>query len=214
MSTVLIRKPTRQRRRGNTARRRALVGISNPIGPSNAIGAIELKKYDTYIAGNISYNGSLASIDLPTQGTGSTNRVGNQITIRKLEVRGTISLQGTSTFDTVRIMFLVDTMGVNAPVIGDILDGTVLGSSSAVVALSNHGYAPRFKILYDKLHTISSGQGQQKMITFTLPMNLVSYFVGASTFKNALYNVLISNEGNVLNYPLVYLGIRLHFSDS
>ena len=155
MSANLIKRPSTQRSRRGIARRRALVGISNPIGPLNALGAIELKKYDTYIAGNISYNGSLASVDLPTQGTGSSNRIGNQITIRKMEVRGTISLQGTSTFDTVRIMFLIDTMGVNAPTIGEILDGTVLGSSSAVVALSNHGYAPRFKILYDRLHTIS-----------------------------------------------------------
>lgn len=181
--------------------------------PTNTYRLNECKKFDTYVAGTIDYNGQLTLIDLPVQGTGSTQRIGNQITIRQLEIAGTISTQGAGTFDTVRIILIIDNMGVNAPAISEILDGSVLGSSSAVVAMRNHGYVPRFKIIYDKLHTVSTGGGQQVTWKVNLRPNLVSYFVGAATFKNQIYHLAISNEGNLLTAPLIYTGIRVHFTD-
>ncbi len=177
-------------------------------------GGLELKKFDTYSAGSIDYNGTVTLIDLPVQGTGSTNRIGNSIVIRRLELSGIVTLQGTSNFDTLRQMFVIDNMGVNAPSIGEILDATVLGSSSAVVALRNHGYSPRFKVIFDRLLKVTTGGGQQVTWRTNINLNLTSYFLGAATFKNQIYLVQVSNEGNLLNAPLQYTSIRVHFTDA
>ena len=198
------------------SKRRRNIRKRNPVQvavPTNTYRYNECKKFDTYVQGTTDYNGTISLVDLPVQGTGSTNRVGNQITIRKLELAGTISTQGAGTYDTVRIMFVLDNMGVNAPAIGEILDATVLGSSAAVIALRNHGYVPRFKVLHDKLHVVSTGGGQQVCWKTTLKTNIISYFVGASTFKNQIYLIALSNEGNLLTAPLLYTSIRVHFTD-
>ncbi len=190
-------------------RSRTNVGV-----PRNIMGAVELKKYDTYVAGQVDYNGKITLLDSPSQGTGSTNRIGNSIVIRRIEFFGSVTLQGTSQFDTLRQILVLDNMGVNAPAIAEILDATVIGSASAIVALRNNGYMPRFKFYFDHMKRVTTGGGQQVTWKKTLNLNLACYFVGASTFKNMLYLLEVSNEANILNAPLAYTGVRIYFTDA
>ncbi len=193
---------------------RVLRSNTNVAIPRNMISGMELKKYDTYVSGQVDYNGKITLLDSPSQGTGSTNRIGNSIIIRKIEFFGVVTLQGTSNFDTLRQILVLDNMGVNAPAIAEILDATVIGSASAIVALRNNGYMPRFKFYFDHMKKVTTGGGQQVVWKKTLNMNLACYFVGASTFKNMLYLLEVSNEANILNAPLAYTGVRIYFTDA
>lgn len=205
----------RQRQRPLNNRMRVLRSTTNVSVPRNTLNGFELKKYDTYVSGQVDYNGKITLLDSPSQGTGSTNRIGNSIVIRSIEFSGSVTLQGTSQFDTLRQILVLDNMGVNAPAISEILDATVIGSSSAIVALRNNGYMPRFKFYFDKLHKVTTGGGQQVTWKRVLNnINLTCYFIGASTFKNMLYLLEISNEANILNAPLAYTGVRIYYTDA
>lgn len=173
---------------------------------------IEVKYYDTTVTQYATQGGTLTGLDYPSQGITSANRIGDSISVRSLECRYTANLTGASTRDTVRMVLLVDQQGFNTPVPADIIQPAGLGTAFAPLVPFNYVYRQRFKILHEDVFSLTTA-----FSTYTnriiLSLNFATTFVGASTFMNQIYWLILSDEGNPAQYPLINSAFRVSYTD-
>lgn len=172
---------------------------------------IEYKYTDTTVTQFATVNGQLSGLDYPPNGTGPSERIGNEITVKSVEVRYHAALNG-STASAVRLMLLVDLQGYNSPAVTDILAPANVGSVFCPISTFNYVYRKRFRILWETLFTIYTAYPEH-VGRIKLPVSLTSAFVGASTFVNQMYWLVCSDESNPTNYPVVNACLRVLYSD-
>lgn len=177
---------------------------------------VEVKYFDQYqLSTNVTAVGTLACISDIVRGTDVTQRVGNEIMLKSIQVRLGCYINANATQTALRYLIVHDTMGVNAPSVSDILEAAFLTSYYSEVAPLYWDYRKRFRILKDKViylckQSSISGYAEQ----FSLKLGFRSYQIGSSTtFKNQVYLLLVSNEPNVLNTPVVNIHTRIMFTD-
>lgn len=97
-----------------------------------------------------------------TLGSAENQRNGDSVKQMAVDIRYNIFLETGVTQDntnSVRVLLVKDrsTAGAFPVLLGDILDPTGLASGSEIVAPRNKNNLSRFKILYDKTHSLSQG---------------------------------------------------------
>lgn len=172
---------------------------------------LEYKYTDTTVTQFATQAGQLSGLDYPSNGTGPSQRVGNEITVKSVEVRYHVSLNG-ATANAVRLMLLVDLQGYNSPAVTDILTPANVGSAFCPISTFHYPYRKRFRILWETLFVLYTAYPEQ-VSRVKLPVSLTSAFVGASTFVNQLYWLVCSDESNAANYPVVNACLRVVYSD-
>jgi len=172
---------------------------------------IEYKYTDTTVTQFATQAGQLSGLDYPPNGTGPSERTGNEITVKSVEVRYHASLNG-ATANAVRLMLLVDLQGYNSPAVTDILTPANVGSAFCPISTFNYVYRKRFRILWETLFVLYTAYPEQ-VSRVKLPVSLTSVFVGASTFVNQMYWLVCSDESNAANYPVVNACLRVVYSD-
>lgn len=111
-------------------------------------------------------------------------------------------------------MLVMDKQGYNTPTIADILEPAFLGAAYTTVAPLNWDYLHRFKVLVDKVVTLTQAAFQNQYLDTTVPLNITSYNIGAgTTFSNHVYILIISSETNVLQLPVYYYTTRVRYTD-
>lgn len=175
----------------------------------------ETKYFDQVTAVNPTQAGTLTNISDITRGDEVTQRVGNEVFLKMIEFRMSFLLNSNVTRASVRYMVVVDTMGYNAPTPSDVLEAGLLSTAYADIAPYTWDYRKRFIVKVDKVVGLVQGAKTQYCnTTFTVPLNMKSYNIGAgTTFKNQVYLMLLGTEGNVLNLSTIYYSSRLHFTD-
>jgi hypothetical protein len=173
----------------------------------------ELKYYDTTVTQFANQVGTLTGLDYPSQTVAADGRVGNAITVRGLDVRYICNLTGASTRDTVRLVLFVDMQGYNTPVVTDVIQAAGVGTAFAPIVPFNYTYRLRFKVLHEEVFSLTTAFSTYSSAK-RLGLNLTTTFVGASTFTNQIYWLIMSDEGNPLQYPLVNAAFRVTYTDS
>lgn len=175
---------------------------------------IEKKHLDKVNNASITNLGNLFVLtDVTTIGSGDTQRIGDQIYGLYIFLKLKLSLTTGASFDNVRVIIFRDTMGVNAPIVSDVLEGGQLGGGFAPLAQYNHYNISRYQFMYDKIHRISLGNGESNIVSRTIPIYKKIEFIGASTFKNQIYMILVSDESNILTLPSAAYTTRLFYTD-
>lgn len=177
--------------------------------------APEEKYFDQIQAFNPITAGNMVCISDITRGVEVTQRVGNEVYLKHLEVRLSAYLNSSTTRASIRYIFFVDTMGVNQPSPPDLLDNGLLGTAYTDISPYNWDYRKRFRIKRDKVLSLTrGGPNEYLQESFTIPLNIKGYNIGAgTTFKNAVYIFIVGSETNVLNLSTFQYGIRLHYTD-
>lgn len=140
--------------------------------------------------------------------------MGNNVRLSSLELRLKAVIHTSQSSTNVRFLVVLDKQGYNAPTIADILEPAYLGSTYTSVGLYNWDYSHRFKILLDKVFTLTQGAFQAQFLDVMIPLNCTSYNIGASTtFSNHAYIIVISTESNVLQLPVYFYTSRLRYTD-
>lgn len=161
--------------------------------------------------GNCFYNLS----QITTQGTADGQRIGDKVVLKKCYVRYKIEYNPTSGINqTLRVMFLIDLQGFNTPSVNDVLDPFLLGTGYAPVAQYNHLYMTRFKVLKDTLISMSPGERTCYARFHKLPLNIIAEYAGASTYKNQLLVLIVSDDSNILTAPTVRWQSRILYADN
>jgi len=175
----------------------------------------ENKHYDINLSQNVTSGGTVTLISNIGQGVDDTQRIGNTLHLRSLYLNLLIKQTNTSVEDTVRVIVLRDRQNYNTPSINDILEPGVLSTGLASLAQYNHYYMSRFKIIYDKIFTITPGGGEVIRIKKWLPLFCDSHYIGASTvFKNQIYLVTVGDNTNILTLPTMNCSARIIYRDN
>ncbi len=152
----------------------------------------EYKFHDIDINDATVASGGTIQADLLTipEGNGEEERIGRQITIKKILWRYNIILPSTATAtdtsDIVRVMLIQDKQCNGAqPAVADILE------SDDYQSFNNLSNSKRFRVLYDKTHAMSAHSGSGRGTTDTLSYGEVE--MQRSWFKNCNMQIEYDN---------------------
>lgn len=177
---------------------------------------IEPKYNDVDVSENVSNlsHQFVNFVDLITLGDGATEREGNQINLKRIEMIGSIeSTPFELNASLVRFVMFIDKQTVEGvtPLWTDVME--------AVSYNSNYNYdnRKRFKILHDKTYR-TDYNNTNGIIQFKINKNMndlkVLYNGLAANFtKNAVFMYAISNQTIVDRYPLVFMKYRVIYDD-
>ncbi len=167
----------------------------------------EVKFFDgEFVAGSILTSSSQISASFVTiaEGTSENTRIGRKIIVTKLQIKGRALTAATATNNTSNILRLVVVLDKQcngaAATWNDIF--TTLAASNRTDAFRNMANTARFKILYDKKHTLNattSGNGTttlatqfQKSIDIYIPLDIIIIY--NDSFTDGRISTIRSNN--------------------
>ncbi len=181
---------------------------------------IEFKFKDLDFSGLCTDSGVVAALCTATiaQNDGATGRTGNEITARRMFVRGYIhNDRGTPGDCIVRILILRDkSPNGAAPTIANIFSGTA-GGLTLVNFPYNISLAPRLKVYADYTFSMDTLGHSEIPFKFSSKLNHHCNYAGAGTAEpvlNGFYFVAISNTAGDTNSPGIRFTARYSFCDS
>lgn len=188
--------------------------------------ALEEKYVDTTAtAGGVTYSGYLAEFTAPAGGATANTRVGDKITVKRIEFQYEVTGYDATNLMRVIIFKWNNDDGSYAPTITGILDAGVVGGTNAPIApyTWDNFKAKDFEILYDTCHALSWGapatSGAETQVhrvklwgkglgsSADIQLN-----AGATTGKGK-YGVLVISDSSVAGHPKFAWHARLVFSD-
>lgn len=183
------------------------------------INAVAEKKYHDIQAGTQSPDTSGVVVDLSavpqdTTVSGDTVRVGDEIYIRSLQIRGNII--DADSYNAVRVIvfqWLMDTsIAGAAPTVANILQSIAGGYGT--LSSFNHDSHTQYRILYDKVFLPDTDDPIKyfKFYCSKFYRKKISFTAGGTGAANKLYLLLIS-DSSVASHPRVDYVTRLNFTD-
>ncbi len=176
----------------------------------------ELKSHDVATSSAIIDGaGLIVNLSNIIQGLDSVQRIGRSIKVKELSFNATLTQHVTATNTSVRICIVADTQQE-----GPDLDPTWLELMVAATPTSLFNVTStrkRFKIIYDKLFTLSDSGETMKSFRFKKKMNLVIQYVGtaaadSSNGRNSLY--LLAQGSETSNDPVININTRILYLDN
>lgn len=176
---------------------------------------VESKYFDQSLSLGAVVAGNIYNISDITRGDDVTQRIGNQVFLKEIQFRISASINPNVDKAAVRYIVFVDKQGFNAPVVTDVLEAGLVGTTYTDIAPYYWDYRKRFRILADHvLNLVKYSETAYIQKRFTLPLKFNSYHIGASTtFVNQVYLIIVGAETNVLNISNFQYHSRLVFSD-
>lgn len=189
--------------------------IKRALRTLNSQKRVEHKYFDQITSASVTTAGNIINISDITRGVEVTQRVGNQVLLKYIDLRLAYYLNTNTDQSMVRVILLIDTMGVNAPVVSDVLDSGLVGSGYTNIAPYNWDLRKRFIIKKDlTLNLCKNSETFSRVLSMRVPLNVTSYNIGASTtYKNQVYILFIGTESNTLNLSTFQYHSRLVFTD-
>jgi hypothetical protein len=175
---------------------------------------VEMKYFDQFGGGGIPTAGTMSNISDIVRGSEVTQRIGNQVTLKRLQLGITTNIHPSAANSYTRAIIVLDKQGMNTPSISDVLETAYLSSPYVAVAPVHWDYRKRFKILADKKVLLTQAALTAACMEFDLSLNINAQYIGlSSTFVNQIYLILLSTEQNILALSGSYWQSRLTFQD-
>lgn len=211
-------------------RRRRATGVSKSTGitryTKTTFGTSKERKYfDVGLTSlQVSTTPSITPICVPVRGTDTGDRIGRQIKLKDMELRGYLLADADSTNNIRLIVFKFDNNAV-VPVAADLFGAA--GSGTYTWCPFNGNNVPRnISILWDKMYSLVSatanpGSGNLSIIPFTkfLKLNITTQFnatnggTGADIDDGGLYFCLVS-DSSVVTHPDANWVSRVTYEDA
>jgi len=149
-----------------------------------------------------------------TRGAEVTQRVGNQVMIKSIDLRCSASISANVDKAAIRFLLLVDKQGYNTPTVADVLEPAQLNTTYTDIIPYHWDYMDRFKILHDEvLQLVKYSTGYINKHVH-IKLNLKCHNIGASTtFANHVYILIIGSETNILNLSTFQWFCRTEYTD-
>lgn len=176
---------------------------------------VEHKYFDQSLALGAVVNGNIYNISDITRGDQVTQRIGNQVTLKKIDFRASFSISTNVDKAMIRYLILVDKQGYNAPSVTDVLQSGLVGTTYTDICPYEWDYRRRFKVLHDEVVAMNkNGSNGYTFRQFSIKLNLESTYIGASTtFTNQIYLIVIGSEINILDISNFQYHSRIEFTD-
>lgn len=217
-------KRTKRTRRNNKKNKNLATRVKDQILQSLK-SKLELKFWDQYIAfsdvlyGAVTAGGYIFNMGLSgmAQGVNVSNRIGQQIELKRLQIKGEIGMQSGLTvdaFNKVRLIAFYWKPGdTSIPLVSDILYNAIVGGAE-VNSQYNLGRKDTYQIIWDQSFMVSSAGQMGKSLSKTLVLKKSLRYVTSGNILNSdtLYILAIS-DSNVSPHPIVDLCFRVLYTD-
>lgn len=165
-------------------------------------------------ATNADYNGTLVLINDPTQGSGVTNREGDEIFCKAFKMALQITLGSSGNASTFRVIVIWD-QDMTISNANQIL--STIGSVSSVTSQNNFEWRKNYRLLFDRTYALDSTDKSTYTIKRTIKLNKSTVFSGAggaTVRKGGLRVLLISNIAPAsADRPAYIYNFRTLFTD-
>lgn len=178
----------------------------------------ELKSKDVDIASTgVDTSGYMELLSGISQGTSSSERIGDQVSLRKLEFRTLLSANSTDATNVIRCIIFQWNDANNTPNIGKVLQNQTAGLVLTSQYVRDYIEQKTLSILYDQcfpLSTAGSAQVYESLLIQKFPEPTATFDTGSSsTGTGQLYVVFVSDSGGVPN-PTIQFDSRLYYYDA
>lgn len=179
-------------------------------------GTQELKGLNTTINSNPDAAGLFVRIQTPPQGDGLSERSGDQILLKRLQFR--LSITGADTTQKVRLIVFRwsqdNAIGANVPTTGGILQNSDVMSFYNYTSYKND----RMRVLYDKTFPFTYTDANQKIVHFSLygkrlGRKILEFNAATNLGTNQIYLMMIS-DSIAASHPSVIGYAQLTYTDS
>lgn len=187
-------------RRGTVKQQlRSLQSVVSKLGP-------ELKYFDSSVNfTNITIAGNVTGLLGIAEGTGETTRIGREILVKDVTIKGSLTLAGLTANSAFRFALVVDRQQISdtAPSATDIFqDGAF--SADPISAIPNVLHLERFRILYlsniyNVNRFISGLATSNPYVEICKTLNIKVSYNGSTSSdieKNGIYFVTLTNDGS------------------
>lgn len=176
---------------------------------------VEHKYFDQSLQSGAIVHGNIYNISDITQGAQVTQRLGQQVTLKSIDLRMSFSINANVNQAQIRCILFLDKQGYNAAAVTDVLQAGLVGTSYTDICPYEWNYRKRFRILHDEVVPLTKGGSNAYSFRHVkLGLNINSQHIGASTtFTNQLYLIFIGSETNVLNISSFQYYSRIEFTD-
>lgn len=216
--SITMKKPKRARRRPRRSRgkrgAKAIPALAAKVATlSKRVGRPEIKYATANYSALVDYNGTLNGLSTITQGAGGVNqREGDGLTVKSINFRYHAYITTATALSMLRVILFVDEQA-------NMTAGTVLatvGSGLSPLSFYNKEYKGRYRVLYDKTHSLDTGQALQdlEMVKVSKDVHMV-FNPGTSTVRaNEIRVLLISNQAAAsADRPGIDYNCRLYYQD-
>jgi hypothetical protein len=178
---------------------------------------VEYKIIDTQLSlAAISTTANILQLTNIAQGTSDITREGNQIKISSIQFKYYMEINASTTATALRFILVQDKQtngAIYTP--GDLLEDA--SPTDVIVSPNNLGNKFRFRILYNKVHTLSQNGSRMQYKEFYKKVELpIRYDGNAGTIAdvntNSLSMFIVSDEAT--NTPIIDMFVRLRFIDN
>lgn len=177
---------------------------------------VERKFADTQVVGNIVDTGSITLLNPVSAGNDANQRSGNSILGKYLTIRMTATCEPTATTTYLRVIILMDLNGQGvAPTLASILQDITIGDG--INSAKNIDNTDRFWILKDKVIPLDIADSRTAVRKWYIPLNTHLKYSGTNATDvdtNAIYAVMLSDQGTGTYEPYVNFYCRLAFYDN
>lgn len=176
---------------------------------------VEHKYFDQSLQIGAVVAGNIYNISDITRGDQVTQRIGNQVTLKSIDFRASFSINSLVDKAMIRFLIVHDKQGMNAPVVTDILQSGLVGTSYSDICPYEWDYRKRFRILKDEVVPLNkNGSNGYSFRHYKLKLGITSQHIGAATtFQNQIYLIVIGSETNVLAISSFQYHSRIEFTD-
>lgn len=159
---------------------------------------------------------------IPIQGDTDTERSGDRIMIKSVEVRQKMACGDTT--NMIRVIFFQWRPSVPPTIAGQILQADPITASITVLSVYSKDFYPDFKILYDKTHRLA-GNGTANYPATNITTNYEHFFLkrfnkqiqyaagGIVNSTNNIFLLIVSDSGALPN-PTYSFDMRINYTDS
>lgn len=180
----------------------------------------EMKMVEQFIAPTFSQAGQLTAFTMPGQGDGSSQRIGDQFRLKRIESKGYLEMHGSATHTFARIILLreVSPCGTDLTVANVLhnTNGTSLSSADAPFLFYERDGRQRFKVISDKTYHLETGTNELIPLRFTKSYKkgpIVEFDSGGAVItRNKFYYLVITDEPT--NVPSARWLLRYHYVDN
>lgn len=150
-------------------------------------------------------------LNLISQGTTQSTRIGNEVSNRSLHVRLLLQRAAVDSVVRVIIFWCIDGYVASGALISNLLE-----DPSSWQSPLNKDYGKSFWVRFDRTYTLAAGQTQLQVEEVWRKLKCkTEYALDTSNIPshNALYMVAISNQTVLANQPLISYTARLNYMD-
>lgn len=182
---------------------------TNPVYPRPEVKALDVSSTTASIDNATGLVTSLNSIPV---GTGPTQRIGNQVSIKSIYYQYVLNFGTGPVPNAIRHLVVWDRQSNGAAAL---MNQVLTAGSDFLVAPLSLAYRDRFTVLVDERTTLSPNGDQIRFCSGFRKINQRCDFIGnpIPTTGN-LFSIFVSDETVVANEPTVYFTYRVRFIDN